>query len=138
MIGRDMLAQEVEQLKNTKTSLQAATKASEVRLTDLREQVVLKEYECRQALAVVQETFELERAALSHAVVPLREETERLKERVATEERRVKALVEKHMTIAQQQQERRSDMEKQIEKQQATLQTIEASIARHKAVVAAM
>lgn len=138
MTAMEMLVQEIEQLQNKKTSLQATVKAAESKLKDLLEQVVLKEYETRQQLITIQETCDVERATLSASLEPLRGQVNSLKQQVQSEDLKLKGMQERHSLTAQQQQTTLHAVSKQVEKKQSTLQTISEEIADLKAKVRAL
>ena len=138
MTAMEMLVQEIEQLQGKKTSLQATVKAAESKLKDLREQVVLAEYETRQRLAAIQEAGAVEQAKLSVELDPLRGQVASLKNQVQSEEKKLKALHAHHADCCQQNQSALNGLAKQVEKKQATLQSLSGEIATLKAKVSAL
>ena len=138
MTAMEMLVQEIEQLQNKKTSLQATVKAAESKLKDLLEQVVLKEYETRQQLVTIQETYDTERASLSSSLEPLRGQVASLKNQVQSEETKLKALHAHHATCCQQNQAALNGLTKQVDKKQSTLQALAGEIDQLKAKVASL
>ena len=138
MTAMEMLVQEIEQLQNKKTSLQATVKAAESKLKDLLEQVVLKEYETKQQLVTIQETHDVERTNLSASIEPLRGQVDSLKNQVKSEETKLKALHEHHSTCCQQNQATLNGLTKQVDKKQSTLQSLAGEIDQLKLKVASL
>lgn len=134
----ELLTNEIGLMTEKRKSLEAAIKASEARLKDVRAEFDKAEVQARQDLEKLQIEQEQKKAALQDCVGPLKGQVEALRNQVASEQAKVEAVKAESLAVLDERMKKLAGLDAAIKSKQHTLELVADDINALKTKVSAL